>query len=119
MPKMIVEKPSMLAVSALTSFLAGCGMEPVTPDRPAQPLAFHNTRLTYAVMADDEEALQRDFQMKTRPTWVERAFAGIGLLTASGMETVTWPVFAGFRAWLEAHPEPSAPEYLSGVRHEP
>jgi hypothetical protein len=116
-----VEKPSKLTVSALMFFLAGCGTEPVTPDRPAQPMAFHNTRLAYALMTDDEETLQRDFQMKTHPTWVERTFAGIGLLTASGMETVTWPVFAGFRAYMEAHPDPDTPEYLSdaGVRRAP
>lgn len=119
--KTIVKKPSKLAISSLVFFLAGCGMEPATPDRPAQPMAFHNTRLTYALMTDDEETLRRDFQMKTRPTWVERTFAGIGLLVASGMETVTWPVFAGFRAYMEAHPEPSTPEYLpgAGVRQEP
>lgn len=118
---MIAEKPSKLAISALMCLLAGCGAEPATPDRPAQPMAFHNTRLTYALMTDDEETLQRDFRMKTRPNWVERAFAGIGLLAASGMETVTWPVFAGFRAYMGANPEPSTPEYIAGagVQHAP
>nr|WP_017365763.1 hypothetical protein [Methylococcus capsulatus] len=119
MPTTIVEKPSIPAVAALISCLTACGTGPVTPDSSVQPMAFHNARLTYALMTDDEEILQRDFHMKTRPTGVERAVAGIGLLTASGMEAVTWPVFAGFRAYLEAHQEPSTPQYLPGVRHEP
>lgn len=117
----MVTKPSKLTVSTFVFVLAGCVMEPATPDRPAQPMAFHNTRLTYALMADDEETLRKDFQMKTRPSWVERTVAGIGLLAAGGMETVTWPVFAGFRAYMEANPEPSTPDYLAGagVRHQP
>lgn len=76
-------------------------------------------RLAYALMTDDEETLKKDFQMKTRPTWVERTAAGVGLIAASGMEAVTWPVFAGFRSHMESNPEPSTPDYIpdTGIQH--
>lgn len=78
-------------------------------------MAFHNTRLSYALLTNDVETLQRDFQMKTEPTEVTRVIAGILFLPAAGMETVTWPVFVGLRDYYDAHREPSVPVYLPKV----
>lgn len=67
------------------------------------------------MLTNDVETLQRDFQMKTQPTWVTRTVAGFLLLPAGGMETVTWPVFVGLREHLDATRQPSVPAYLPGI----
>jgi hypothetical protein len=95
--------------------LTACGTLPATPDAAEPPTAFHNTRLSYALLTDDDETLRRDFQMKTRPTWVTRVVASVLLLPAGGMEAMTWPVFVGLRGYLDANREPSVPVYLPGI----
>jgi len=57
-----------------------------------RPMAFHDTRLQYALLTDDREMLKNDFDMHTEPTISERAAAGLVLPFSAAIETVFWPV---------------------------
>jgi uncharacterized protein YceK len=89
--------PLSLSLIALVLGLAGCA----TPDvgRSGRPLAFHDTRLQYAVLTNDGEILRTEFNMNPDRTFTERAVAGLVLPWSAALETVFYPVSYGY-AWV-------------------
>jgi hypothetical protein len=79
--------------------LAACAVPDV--GRSGRPIAFHDTRLQYAVLTDDRVALQRQFQMAPNRLMVERIIAGAQLPFAAAIETVTWPLTYGLSSYLD------------------
>ncbi|MFM8331264.1 MAG: hypothetical protein ACKN9T_06215 [Candidatus Methylumidiphilus sp.] len=77
--------------------LAGCaGLAPADGD---PPLAFHDTRLQYALASGDNATLAQDFNMKLPPSWAERIVAGGVLPFTAVTETAFYPVAAGIAAF--------------------
>lgn len=83
----------VLPVAALAVMLAGCaGAWPGSPDSAARrPMPFHDSRLQYALVSGDGQALSQDFNMKMQPTVAERAVAGLVLPATAFAETLFWP----------------------------
>ena len=80
------------------------------------PQGFYATRVAYAVLVDDEEMLQQDLRMRTRPNWLERGIAGVFIGPVAGLEAVTWPFVTLFASVEDANHAPSRPEYLPETR---
>jgi hypothetical protein len=84
--------------------LAGCA----TPDlaHTGRPMAYHDTRLQYAILTEDRETLKHEFQVNPDRTPLERGLTAVTLPFAAATETVFWPVFYGLTYNL-AEPEPA------------
>lgn len=76
--------------------LAGCASLPPA-DMANPPVAFHDTRLQYALVAGDDAALAKDFGMKLPPSWAERAVAGAVLPFTAASEAAFFPFFTGIK----------------------
>jgi len=89
----------LLVSMAMT--LTGCNtLGPTGTDRP---MAFHDTRLQYALLTEDRETLGRDFDMHVEPTFGERAAAGLALPFGAAVETLFWPVSYAITAYLDEY----------------
>ena len=91
-----------VAVLTLSMSLTGCAGKPAyhwpLSDPEQRPLAFHDTRLQYALLMGDNDTLVKDFAMKLPPSMVERIVAGAVLPLTIATETAFWPVFTGIKA---------------------
>jgi len=88
------------AVFAVCLLLAGCATAPVAESGAERPMLFHDTLLQYALLTDDRQMLQKDFQMASEPTPVERVVAGAVLPFTATIETLYWPVSASIKSYL-------------------
>lgn len=61
---------------------------------------FQVTRLQYAILIEDQEALRRDFDMNPDRIWVERTVAGLSLPFSAAVETLFLPVSYGISSYL-------------------
>ena len=97
---------SRISIFAATLLLlAGCAsLAPV--DLPNPPMAFHDTRLQYALLAGDDAMLAKDFAMRLPPSWVERAVAGVVLPFTAATETVFFPFATGINAFAPTQDYP-------------
>jgi uncharacterized protein YceK len=88
----------VLLVSMMAMTTVGCNSLSLTgTDRP---MAFHDTRLQYALLTNDQEMLGKDFDMHIEPSISERALAGLVLPFGAAIETVTWPIGYGITTYL-------------------
>jgi hypothetical protein len=87
--------------AALAMSLAGCADWPSShwpsPDPQQRPLAFHDTRLQYALVTGDDETLVKGFAMRLPPSMVERIVAGAALPLTVASEAMFWPFFTGIK----------------------
>jgi uncharacterized protein YceK len=90
-----------LLVSMAMTTLTGCTS--LSLSGTDRPMAFHDTRLQYALLTDDREKLRRDFDMFTEPTFTERAVAGLVLPFGAAIETLFWPVSYGITSYLNEY----------------
>jgi uncharacterized protein YceK len=91
----------VLLASTATVALTGCTTLSLTgTDRP---MAFHDTRLQYALLTDDREILKSDFDMHIEPSLSERAAAGLVLPFNAAIETVFWPVSYAITTYLNEY----------------
>ncbi len=88
--------PGGWALLALILNLNGCATNQVG----RQPADFPDTRLQYAILTSDRDALSKDFRVNPDLTLVERAVAGLALPFAAATETAFWPVYYGFSSDL-------------------
>jgi hypothetical protein len=104
------------AVTALplAMSLAGCADWPSShwpsPDPQQRPLAFHDTRLQYALVTGEDETLAKDFAMKLPPSMAERIVAGAVLPLTVASEAVFWPFFTGIKTLAPT------PDYASSAK---
>ncbi|WP_026611902.1 hypothetical protein [Methylocaldum szegediense] len=83
-----------------TMALAGCTSLSVTgSDRP---MAFHDSRLQYALLTNDRATLKKDFEMHLEPSPTERIVAGLMLPFGGAVDTVFWPVSYAITRYLDA-----------------
>ncbi|HYE33952.1 hypothetical protein [Methylocaldum sp.] len=81
--------------------LTGCATLSLTgTDRP---MAFHDTRLEYALLTKDRDTLRKDFDMYIEPTFSERAMAGLVLPFNGAIETLFWPVSYAIATYLNEY----------------
>lgn len=73
--------------------LAGCATP--DPSHSGRPMAYHDTRLQYAILTEDRAALKNDLQVNPDRTSLERGLTAFTLPFAAATETVFWPVFYG------------------------
>jgi hypothetical protein len=68
-----------------------------TPDlaHTGRPMAYHDTRLQYAILTEDRNTLTKEFQVNPDRTPLERGLTVVTLPFAAATETVFWPVFYG------------------------
>jgi hypothetical protein len=96
-------KHAVAAALPLAMCLAGCADWPSSnwpsPDPHQRPLAFHDTRLQYALVTGDDETLAKGFAMKLPPSMAERVVAGAALPITVASEAVFWPFATGIKAW--------------------
>ncbi len=79
-----------LPVPIAAMALVGCTSLGVTGyDRP---MAFHDSRLQYALLTNDRATLEYDFEMHLEPSLTERIMAGFVLPFGGTVDTVFWPV---------------------------
>jgi hypothetical protein len=78
---------------ALSLALSGCAAD------PAQD--FPGTRMQYAVLTEDQEALRHDFQMAPERSLVERGLAGLSLPFTLATEAAFWPARRAFSSGLD------------------
>ena len=71
-------------------------------DPQQRPLAFHDTRLQFAMAAGENDTLAQDFGMKLPPSTTERIIAGAALPFALACETAFWPFATGIKALAPA-----------------
>ncbi|MGX2040597.1 hypothetical protein ACWJKU_10765 [Methylocaldum sp. MU1018] len=90
-----------LLVSIAMPVFAGCAA--LDAAGTGRPLAFHDTRLQYALLTDDRETLGKDFDMHTDPTFGERLVAGAVLPFDVAIETLFWPVSCAIASSLDEH----------------
>lgn len=93
-------------LSALAGLLALAGC--ATPDagHTGRPMAYHDTRLQYAILTEDREALKHEFHVNPERAPLERGVTAFTLPFAAATETLFWPVFYGLTYNL-AEPEPA------------
>lgn len=82
------------------ALLAGCAELTAVHDKSIQnpPMAYHDTRLQYALLTNDRSALAQDFSMKLPPSWSERIVAGVVLPLTASTETAFYPFALGINA---------------------
>ncbi len=68
------------------------------PDPKEPPLAFHDTRLQYALVMGENDTLAKDFDMKLPPSMAERIVVGAVLPFTVATEAAFWPFFTGIKA---------------------
>ena len=73
-----------------------------------RPLAFHDTRLQYALVMGDNDTLTKDFTMKLPPSMAERIVAGAVLPLTLATEAAFWPVFTGIKALAPSQDNPKS-----------
>lgn len=61
-------------------------------------MAFHDTRLQAALLADDRETLRRDFAMAAPPGLAERSVAAFVLPFTAATEVAFYPLWASMQA---------------------
>lgn len=71
------------------------------------PVAFHNTRLQYALLTGQEDVLVKEYGMTLPPSWAEQAAAGLAIPFTAASEAAFLPVATGIKAWA-----PEAPHSL-------
>ncbi len=91
-------KTSNFGIAFISLVLAGCSSLS-SESSPERPMAFHDTRLQYALITGDDETLRRDFDMKLSPSWAERTAAGVALPFSAASEAVFWPFLTAIKAW--------------------
>ena len=95
-------KFTFTALLSIAMSLAGCASGPSyqwpLSDPQERPLAFHDTRLQYALVTGDDDTLTKDFAMKLPPSMTERIVAGAVLPFSVASETAFWPFFTGIKA---------------------
>jgi hypothetical protein len=96
-------EPGAFRFSALLGsclLLSGCATAPATGSGAERPVLFHDTLLQYALLTDDRETLNKDFQMAAEPSPIERVVAGAVLPFTVTIETLYWPVSAAITSDL-------------------
>ena len=86
-----------ICLSVMPVFLSGCAYLP-SEDSKEPPMAFHDTRLQYALVAGNRETLAHDFHMKLQPSMVERVVAGTVLPFTAASEAAFWPFLTGIKS---------------------
>ena len=93
---------SIISLCAATPLLlVGCASLPPVDDANP-PMAFHDTRLQYALLAGNEDRLAKDFAMTLPPSWAERAVAGAVLPFTAATEAAFFPFATGIKAFAPA-----------------
>ena len=85
-------------VTSLTGCASGPSYQWPLSDPQERPLAFHDTRLQYALVTGDDDTLAKDFAMKLPPSMTERIVAGAVLPWTAVSEAAFWPFFTGIKA---------------------
>ena len=100
---MKVDRYSILGVLLQGLVLLSCSSNP-KPTAPLGegPYSFHDTRLRYAILADDRRTLANEFSVTTEPTLPERIAAAFALPVATATEAAVWPAASAFRAFYES-----------------
>ena len=98
-----------ICLSVMPVFLSGCAYLP-SEDSKEPPMAFHDTRLQYALVRGDEETLAQDFHMKLKPSMAERVVAGTVLPFTVASEVAFWPFFTGIKALSPTQQHESSPQ---------
>ena len=95
-------KFAIAAVFPLAVSLSSCANGPSyqwpLSDPQERPLAFHDTRLQYALVTGDDDTLAKDFAMKLPTSMTERIVAGAVLPFTVASEAAFWPFFTGIKA---------------------
>jgi uncharacterized protein YceK len=91
-------KTSHAFILVLPLLLSACASV-VPADNGEPPLAFHDTRLLYALAMGEQTVLQKDFGMKSQPEWAERSVAWFALPVTAATETAFYPAFAAIKAF--------------------
>ncbi len=72
----------------------GCAVMDCPRAANGAPMAFHDTRLQYALLTDDQAMLRTDFRISTPSSGTERAVAALVLPFTAATETVFFPISA-------------------------
>lgn len=90
------KKRNSLAAHVLLAVLAlpGCAAHETVRSGADVPLAFHDTRLQAALLADDRETLRGDFKMTSSPGLAERSVAAFVLPFTAATEAAFFPLWA-------------------------
>jgi hypothetical protein len=86
----------LTAITTLSLLMSACAAPKLKPDSEP-PMAFHDTRLQFALVAGENAVLAKDFGMKLPPSWVERTVAGAVLPFTAATETLFWPYHTGIK----------------------
>jgi len=89
---------SLLFVLSLTGCTSPPSYQWPLTDPQERPLAFHDTRLQYALVTGDDVTLAKEFAMKLPPSMTERIVAGAVLPLTAASEAAFWPFFTGIKA---------------------
>ncbi len=103
---MKTSKNTIVAMLAPAILLIGCA-EMSSYNVPSananeRPLAFHDTRLQYALVTGEDQTLAKDFDMRLPPSMTERIVAGAVLPFTAAFETILWPVSTSIKTWAPA-----------------
>ena len=97
--KLIFAFTALLSIAmSLTGCASGPSYQWPLSDPQERPLAFHDTRLQYALVTGDDDTLTKDFDMKLPPSMTERIVAGAVLPFSVASEAAFWPFFTGIKA---------------------
>ena len=95
-------KYPIVSALPLALLLTGCADLPTytdpSTDPKQRPMAFHDTRLQYALVTGEDQTLVENFDMKLPPSMAERIVAGVALPFTAALETIYWPVSTGIKA---------------------
>lgn len=97
-------KPKYYLLAGLCLISAGCASLP-SVSTTERPMAFHDTRLQYALVTGQDETLQQDFDMKLPPSLVERIVAGAVLPFTAASEAAFFPFATGLKQWAPLQQE--------------
>ena len=98
---------------SLAIMLTACVNSVIPADSPSthskeRPLAYHDTRLQYALLTGDTETLANDFKMKLPPSIAERVVAGSVLPLTAAIDTLFWPVSTGIKTYAPSADYPNS-----------
>jgi len=100
-------KLSLLAL--LTLVVSACSSTPsISTDTP--PVAFHDTRLQYALITGDNDTLAKDFNMTMPPSWAERVVGGMVFPLTAASEAAFFPFATAINAYAPAPDYPHSPQ---------
>ena len=77
-------------------------------DSNERPLAYHDTRLQYALLTGADETLAKDFKMRLPPSMAERVMAGAVLPFTAAIDTLFWPVSTGIKTYAPSADYPNS-----------